>query len=85
MKKSVGLVEIEGNKYIVVDNEAFDWELEPEQIKNLEFKIKNDPAMKDSFIGNIFNHLTSCFSEFLGKKVSLKEINDAIEKGFIEI
>jgi hypothetical protein len=82
--KTVSLVEIEDNKYIVVDNEAFDWELEPEQIKSLEFKIKNDPAMKDSFIGNIFNHLTTCFSEFLGKKVSLKEINDAIEKGFIE-
>lgn len=81
--KTVNLVEIEGKRYIVVDNEAFDWELEPEQIKNVEFKIKNDPTMKDSFIGNVFNHLTSSFSEFIGKKVSLKEINDAIEKGFI--
>lgn len=81
--KTVNLVEIEGKRYIVVDNEAFDWELDPEQFKSIEFKIRNDPSMKDSFIGNIFNHLTSCFSEFIGRKVSLKEINDAIEKGFI--
>lgn len=71
-------MQIEKKKYIVVENEAFDWEVQPEQ-------LKNDPMLKESFLGNIFSHLTSCFSEFLGKKVSLKEINDALEKGYIEV
>lgn len=79
----VSTVSIEGKNYIVVDDEAFDWEIEPEQLRTIEFKIKNDPAMKESFIGNIFDHMASCFSEFIGKKVSLKEINDALENGHI--
>jgi hypothetical protein len=83
MQKSVKLLKIDGKNYIVVDNEAFDWEVEPEQLRHAEFKIKNDPLMKESFIGNIFSHMAGCFSEFIGKQVSLKEINDAIEKGYI--
>lgn len=81
--KKVDLVEIEGKKYITVDNEAFDWEVDSDQLKNISFKIKNDPSMRESFIGNIIKHMASCFSEFVGKKVSLKEINDAIERGYI--
>lgn len=85
MQKKIEIVQIENKKYIVLENEAFDWEVQPEQLKIIEIKIKNDPALKDSFIGNVFNHLTSSFSEFIGKKVSLKDINDALEQGFIEV
>lgn len=84
-KKSLQIVEIENKKYIVVDNEAFDWEIEPQQLKIMEIKIKNDPALKDSLIGSVFNHLTFSFSDFVGKKVSLKEINDALEQEYIEV
>ena len=83
MHKKLEIVSVDGKNYIVVDNEAFDWEVEPEQLKQVELKIKNDPLMKDSLIGSIFSHMASCFSEFLGKKVSLKEINDAIDSGVI--
>ncbi len=81
--RKLRIVPIQGKKYIVLDNEAFDWEIEPEQLKAIEIKIKNDPPMKESFIGSIFNHFTASFSEFVGKKVSLKDINDALEKGYI--
>ena len=83
MQKKLEIVSIEGKKYIVVDNEAFDWEVEPEQVKIISMKIKNDPLMKNSLIGSIFEHMAMCFSEFLGRKVSLKEMNDAIESGVI--
>jgi hypothetical protein len=85
MQKKLEIIEVEGKKYIVINNEAFDWEIEPEQLKSVEIKIKNDPAMRENFIGNIFNHLTNSFSEFVGKKVSLKEMNDAIDNGYIEV
>lgn len=84
MQKALKILTIEGKKYIVLENEAFDWEVEPEQLRFIEIKIKNDPTMKESLIGSLFNHFTSCFSEFAGKKMSLKEINDALEKGYIE-
>ena len=85
MQKSLQIIEVENKKYIVLENEAFDWEVDPTEIRKVEISIKNDPPMKESYIGSIFNHLTSCFSEFVGKKVSLKEINDALEKGYIEV
>ena len=85
MQKKLEILNFEGRNYIVVNNEAFDWEVEPEHIKSIKVKMVNDPLMKDSIIGNVFNHMISCFSEFIGKKVTLKEINDAIENGYIEV
>jgi hypothetical protein len=85
MKKKMFIYSHEGKNYIVVDNEAFDWEIDPSHIKSVETKIKNDPLMKENFIGDIFNHVVESFSEFLGKKVSLKDINEALERGWIEV
>jgi len=68
-----------------VESEAFDWQVTPEQLQFAAISIKNDPSMRQSYIGNIFKHITDCFSEFVGKKVSLKDINDAIENGYIEV
>jgi len=85
MQKKLEIVKVENKNYIVLENEAFDWEVEPQQLKNIEIKINNDPETRDSLIGNVFNHLTSSFSSFVGKKMSLKDINDALEQGYIEI
>jgi hypothetical protein len=82
-KKEVKKVNLEGVNYIVVDNEAFDWSIEPEFVKMVQFQIKNDPEMKDSYIGSIFQHFTKCFSDFIGREVSLQEINQAIQEGYI--
>lgn len=82
-KQEVKIVNLEGINYIVVDNEAFDWSIEPDQVKHIQFQINNDPTMKDTYVGNILTHFTSCFSEFLGRKVSLKDINEALERGYI--
>lgn len=85
MRKKIEIVNVDGRNYIVVDNEAFDWEIEPEQLRAIKLKSNSDPEMKDSLIGSVFNHLEACFSEFIGKKVVLREINDAIEEGYIDI
>jgi hypothetical protein len=85
MRKKLEIINVEGRNYLVVDNEAFDWEVEPDQIKAIKLKIKNDPLMKDSLIGSVFGHMESCFSEFIGRKITLKEINDSIECGYIEV
>lgn len=82
-KKEVKKVNLEGINYIVVDKEAFDWNIEPEYVKMVQFQVKNDPEMRDSYIGNIFQHFTKCFSDFMGREVSLQEINEAIKEGYI--
>jgi len=85
MRKKIEIIKVDGKNYIVVDGEGFDWEVETQQVRKAEVSIKNDPLMKENFVGSIFNHMTSCFSEFIGKKVSLKEINNSIESGYIEV
>ena len=85
MQKHLKVLKIENKNYIIVENEGFDWEIESEQLRKVELSIKNDPLMKENLIGNMFNHFVSCFSDFLGRKVSLEEINDALEKGYIEV
>jgi hypothetical protein len=74
----------DGRNYLVVDNEAFDWDIEPDQLKQLEISIKTDPEMRESYIANIFEHFVLCFSEFVGKKMTLRDINEALVKGYIE-
>ncbi len=81
--RKVKITNHNGVNYIVVDNEAFDWEVA--DLQEIEIKIKNDPLMKENFIGSVFNHLTKCFSEFVGKQMSLKDINDALERGYIDL
>jgi len=85
MRKKLEIVEVDGKKFIVVDGEAFDWQVTPEQIHKAEFLIKNDPSVRQGFIGNIFRHICESFSQLVGRKVSLKEINDAIENGYIDV
>lgn len=79
--QKIKIVNVEGINYLVVDNEVFDWGVD--NIEDINFKIKNDPLMKHNFIGSIVKNFTDCFSEFIGRKITLKEINHAIKKGEI--
>lgn len=82
--KKITIHEFNGQKILVVDNEAFDWGLDEDTYQKAKFAIKNDPLMKENFIGNIQKYFVDAFSEFVGKEMTLKEINDAIEKGFLD-
>lgn len=84
MRKDVFVEGIEGVRYIVVGNEAFDWGVEEEHFKAASVISKNDPVMKENFLGEIQKHLVSCFSEFIGRPVTLVEINEALRVGSIE-
>jgi hypothetical protein len=61
-KQEIKIFNLEGINYIVVDNEAFDWYIEPDQVKKVQLQINNDPMMKETYIGNILSHFTNCFS-----------------------
>ena len=83
-KKEIKIITVQEKNYLVVGNEGFDWAIEPEELDRIRVQIKNDPYMKENFIGSVFKNLTDCFSQFIGKNVTLKEMNELIEKGFIE-
>lgn len=82
--KKVDIVAIEGINYIVVDNEVFDWGIEPKELNSLKAKLEKEPDIKLSLIGNVLNNLVNSFSEFIGHKVTLSDINLYLKRGYIE-
>jgi len=75
--------EIEGQRILAVNNEAFDWGIDEENLKAAQVISKNDPEVKKNWIGSIQKYFVRCFSEFVGKEMTLKEINEAIKRGHI--
>lgn len=85
MIKIITIHDIDGIKMIAVDNEVFDWGVDENDFKSAKLTIKDDPMMKEVFLGDIQKHFVNCFSEFIGKKVTLNEINQALINGKIEV
>ena len=81
--KKITIHNIDGINMIAVDNEVFDWGIEEEDFKTADLISKNDPFMKENFLGNIQKHFVNCFSEFIGRKTNLAEINKALAEGEI--
>ena len=70
-------------KALSINGETFDWGMEPEDIaKTKEFLSKNC-QMKEAIGLSVANHFIECFSEFMGRKVTLAELNEAIKTGQI--
>lgn len=85
MKKSFELVEHEGQMILAVDGEGFDWGLDTLDLEKLRLACRKDEGVKDSFVGNIKHHFTTCLGEFLGRSITFHEINESLEKGYIEL
>lgn len=76
-----------GNKpvnMIVVDDEVFDWGIDAESIRNAKNMIDQRPDIKESLVMSMLSHFVECFSEFIGRDITLEEINSSIKKGLIE-
>jgi len=61
---------------IYVNGELFDWGVPKEAVEELEMSY--DPVWKMRCYQSIRNHFINSFSEFLGRKITFKEINEAI-------
>ena len=72
-------------RVIVVGDEVFDWGLDLLDIRKGVLIYGMDPVAYKRLIGNIQAHLVNCFSEFIGRKVSLDEIVQGIEEGQIAV
>ncbi len=72
-----------GYKVIYVDDVFFDWGLSPEDVERARKFAKNSNVLKQTIQNDIQRHFLDSFAEFLGKTVSLQELNEAIENGAI--
>lgn len=70
--------------YLMLDNEVFDWGPDPEELQNAIKMINHNNDLKETILNSIIGHFVNSFSEFVGKKMTLDEINTSIENGNIE-
>lgn len=84
----VGIAEIEvGGKpkrFLVFNNEAFDYELSEEDLSKAITFCGKDADAKRALNGEIQAHFLACLSEFLGREIKLPELMEAIRTGQLE-
>lgn len=68
---------------LVVGNEVFDWGIDEVSLKRTKKMIDQRPDMRESISMSIINHFIDCFSEFIGRELTLPEIVTGIKKGEI--
>jgi alpha-L-arabinofuranosidase len=74
----------ENQKVLFINNEMFDWQIEEEELDDAVKFANNDEKVKKAIKADIQNFFLSCLSEVVGQNITLKELNDAIEKGCLE-
>ncbi len=72
----------DNGKALFIDGEVFDWNIDILEIEKAHQTCK-DPAFRRALHAKIQNHFLMCFETFIGKRYSLNEIVEAIEKGEI--
>ncbi len=71
-------------KALFIGGEIFDWGIEDGALDNAIKTVGDDPTMKKALYGDIQRYFLDSLAEFLGYKISLAEVNEAIEKGCID-
>ena len=71
-------------KCLMVDGKPFGWGVLPESLKTAKSAWKADPTLYDPIMMDIRNHFIKSFAKFLGRNVTIAEINKAIKEGYIE-
>lgn len=71
-------------KVLLVEGELFDWGMDVESLHEAKKVISHHRELSESISMSIINHFLESFSDFIGKKISLKELLVSMERGFIE-
>lgn len=69
---------------LLVDGILFDWGIDDESLEEARKFSENNPVLRKSIHADIQQHFLESFSEFIGGKVTLSQLNAAIVEGFIE-
>jgi hypothetical protein len=67
---------------IVIDGERFDWDLDEESIEDAN-RHANTPEFMRAIHADIMGHFLNSLEAVLGFRPTMKQVNDALEKGAI--
>lgn len=68
---------------IFIDDDLFDWAMEPGELERAAQFCKNNPLMAKAVHGDIKTYFLKSLSTAMEREVTLEEVNEAIEKGWI--
>jgi hypothetical protein len=86
IRKKIKIREVaELGRALVFDGEVFDWGMDPEDLETARRICQNDECRAKEILGTIQVHFLTSLEQFLGTKVSLKELNKAIANGYIDL
>jgi len=68
---------------IVVDGETFDWDLDDEAIEEAN-RHADRPEFMRAIHNDIMGHFLSSLSQVLGFSPTMRQVNEALRRGFIK-
>lgn len=69
---------------LFIDGQIFDWYIDSESLAEARKFAQNDPVIKRSIYADIQSHFMQSFCDFIGKKVTLSELNESLITGRID-
>lgn len=72
-------------KVIVVGGEGFDWDFDPDSVARAKEMANGEDFTARGFEGMIRKHFQLCFSEFIGRLVTIPELVRAIKEGGMQV
>lgn len=83
IRKKFEIKIVDGQKVIFIDEELFDWGLDEGALERANEFSSNLQTMEAIHL-DIKNYFLECLSEQLGFKPTIKQINKALQDGYIE-
>jgi hypothetical protein len=80
--RSFEIRRFDGEDRIFIDNQLFDWGLDENALEEIN-KVQDKQELEKIHI-NIRNFFLECLSNQLGKKVTMGQVLEAIELGYLE-
>lgn len=83
MKYIFEIRKYDGENKIFINDQLFDWGIDENSMNQIK-QIKDEEEIK-KINNNIKNYLLSSLEEFIGKKITIKELIDALKEGHLEV
>lgn len=69
---------------LFIDDELFDWGIDTKSMQEAILFARDNATMRKALHGDVQNHFLECLGEGLRYKITIKEVNKAIELGYID-
>lgn len=76
--------ELGSYRAIFIDGKLFDWGLDEESLNRAASFTGNDAVLRKAMHGDIRKYFLDCLEQYIGRRPTMKEVNTAIEAGYIE-